>query len=292
LGAGVPTAAIAASLLSKLLVLDAAAAASRVLAVGDHGYLLASDDGGRTWRARQVAGATTLTALTHVGTTWWAVGHDALILKSSDAGRHWRRVHADPTRFAPLLALRFIDAAHGFAVGAYGSFLETRDGGEHWTARRISADDFHFNAMAKLGDGTLVIAGEHGTLLRSSDDGASWQPLASPYAGSWFGALPIGAHGVLVFGLRGQLWRSDDGGAHWHALVLPTQATLQGGRVLADGTVVVVGDDGVVLASRDQARHFTLTRVPGDAAYATALGTANALLLFGEHGVLRTRIAP
>jgi photosystem II stability/assembly factor-like uncharacterized protein len=282
----------APSLDSRLLLLDAARVGNRLLAVGERGYVLSSDDRGRTWQAQHIAADATLTALTQVGSVLWAVGHDAIILKSSDAGRHWRRVHDDPARQAPLLDVLFIDALHGFAVGAYGTFLQSNDGGEHWFARGISANDFHLNAMTRLGDGTLLIVGEHGTLLRSVDDGVSWQALVSPYVGSWFGVLPVGVHAALVFGLRGQLWRSDDAGAHWTALPVATQASLQGGRVLDDGTVVVVGYDGVVLTSTDQARHFTLHRQPGNAAYATALGTRRTLLLFGERGVTRSIVSP
>ncbi len=39
------------------------------------------------------------------------------------------------------------------------------------------------------GDGALVIVGERGALLRSSDNGASWQRLRLPYEGSMFGVL-------------------------------------------------------------------------------------------------------
>jgi photosystem II stability/assembly factor-like uncharacterized protein len=280
-----------ASTASRLLVLDAVTVAQRVVAVGDRGIVLMSDDQGRHWRAQHIAGDAALTAITRVGNTLWAVGHDAIIVKSTDGGQHWRRVHDAPDRQTPLLGVLFIDALHGFAVGAYGTFLESRDGGEHWLDRRITQQDFHYNAIVRLGDGTLVIAGEHGTLLRSVDDGARWQPLASPYAGSWFGALPVGAHGVLVFGLRGQLWRSDDAGLHWVVLPIATSATLEGGHVLDDGTLAIVGYDGVVLLSTDQAQHFSVHHQPGSVAYASVLGNRHDMMLFGERGVERVRFA-
>ncbi len=111
----------------------------------------------RHWQAQQIAGAATLTALTRHDSTLWAVGHDATILKSSDGAKTWRRVHYAPAQQAPLLDVLFIDATHGFAVGAYGSFLETRDGGEYWAERSISENDFHLNAITCLGDGTLLM---------------------------------------------------------------------------------------------------------------------------------------
>lgn len=279
----------AAGFETRLLLLDAEFTAQRQVAVGERGYILLSDDGQR-WRAAHAAGESTLTAITGRGAQLWAVGHDATILKSTDHGANWRRVHYSPQQQRPLLDVLFVDDNNGFAVGAYGYFLETRDAGEHWVSRTITAGDRHFNAIAALADGTLLIAGEAGTLLRSTDAGYSWQPLASPYAGSWFGILPVEKSAAVIFGLRGKLYRTEDAGAHWIAVPTGTSAALMGGRVLADGTVVVVGQDGAVLTSRDQARTFTLHPQPGHAAFSTLLASKHHWWFFGERGV--TRVSP
>ncbi len=274
---------------TRLLLLDAETLGRRQIAVGERGFILLSDDG-RHWRPAKTMGTATLTAMTQHGEQLWAVGHDATILKSTDHGASWRRVHSAPAEQRPLLDVLFVDNTHGFAVGAYGYFLETGDAGEHWTSRTISSGDRHYNAIAMLANGNLLIAGEAGTLLRSTDLGKSWQPLSSPYAGSWFGVLPIGKSGAVVFGLRGQLYRTEDAGEHWTALVSHTTAALMGGRILADGIVAVVGQDGVVLVSADQAQTFTPHQQPGNAAFATLIGDDHQWWLLGESGV--TAIAP
>ena len=274
---------------TRLLLLDAETLARRQVAVGERGFILFSDHG-QHWRLAQTVGESTLTAITRRGSHLWAVGHDATILKSTDRAATWRRVHYASDQQRPLLDVLFVDDVHGFAVGAYGYFLETVDAGEHWTPRSIAADDRHHNAIAALANGNLLIAGEAGTLLRSTDAGFTWQPLASPYAGSWFGILPIGKSGAVIFGLRGKLYRTDDAGAHWTPLSTNTAAALMGGRVLNDGTVVVVGHDGVVLTSSDQAHTFTLHQQPGNAAFSTLLASEHQWWLFGERGV--TRAAP
>jgi len=271
---------------TRMLLLDAHSTGHRWVAVGERGLILLSDDG-QHWRLAQTTGETLLTALTGQGAQLWAVGHDATILKSVDAGASWRRVHYAPESERPLLDVAYLDNARGFAVGAYGYFLETRDAGEHWTTRSITAEDRHYNAIAKLANGTLLIAGEAGTLLRSTDAGFTWQALPSPYAGSWFGILPLGKNGAVIFGLRGKLYRTDDAGAHWAAIPTGTAAALMGGRVLADGTVVVVGHDGVVLTSSDQAHTFTLHPQSGHAALSTLLANKHQWWLFGERGVTR-----
>ncbi len=277
---------------TRLLLLDADTLSQRQVAVGERGTILIRDDEAQHWRRASSPGESLLTALTTRGQTAWAVGHDATILKSTDQAATWRRVHYAPEQQRPLLDVLFMDDAHGFAVGAYGAFLETRDGGEHWTARSIAADDHHLNAIALLANGTLLIAGEAGTLLRSTDTGQTWQALASPYAGSWFGVLPAGRLPVnqtaaLVFGLRGKIFRSEDAGASWQAVSSHTEATLMGGRVLNDGTVVLVGHDGVMLTSTDQARTFHLQQQPGNAAFSAVLAGKRSWWLAGERGITR-----
>ncbi len=272
---------------TRLLLLDAETLGQRQIAVGERGFILLSDDG-QHWQPAKTVGTATLTAITRQGGQLWAVGHDATILKSTDHGASWRRVHYAPEQQRPLLDALFVDATHGFAVGAYGYFLETVDAGAHWASRAITSGDHHYNAIARLANGNLLIAGEAGTLLRSTNAGKTWQPLISPYAGSWFGILPVGKSGAVIFGLRGQLYRTEDTGEHWTARVSHTGAALMGGRVLVDGTVVVVGQDGVVLTSADQAQTFTLRSQPGNATFATLLGNDRQWWLLGESGVIRS----
>ena len=57
---------------------------------------------------------------------------------------------------------------------------------------------------------TLLIAGEAGTILRSTDAGLTWGKVASPYEGSYFGIQPVSASEVVVYGMRGKLMRSED----------------------------------------------------------------------------------
>lgn len=271
---------------TRLLVLDAVSTGKRIIAVGERGFVLLSDDGQR-WRPAPTIGSSTLTALAQRGSQLWAAGHDTAILKSTDSGTSWRRVHYAPESENPLLDIAFVDDQLGFAVGAYGTFLETRDAGEHWRARKISTQDFHYNAIAVLDSNTLLIAGEAGTLLRSTDAGHNWQPLASPYAGSWFGIVTLDAKTAVLFGLRGKLFRTDDAGDHWTELPTNTATALMGGRVLADGRVVVVGNDGVLLISTDRARTFKVYHQPGNPALATMLAGQQQWWLFGERGVMR-----
>jgi photosystem II stability/assembly factor-like uncharacterized protein len=289
-----PADAAARPRVDRLLLLDAAQAGSRIVAVGERGRILLSDDQGRSWRYAASPTEATLTAVYLVGDRLgWAVGHDATILRSEDGGNTWEQVHVAADENAPLLDVWFADAGHGLAVGAYGLALATKDGGRTWNRLRLDAGDRHLNAVAGRSDGRIFVVGESGTLLRSDDRGQTWTRLAAPYQGSFFGALVLPDGNPLIFGLRGKVFLGSPAGT-WQAVASGTSASLQGGHVTAQGEVLLAGNDGVVLAGQGNGRAFSVLRSAEGAPIAAVLpGHGAELLLFGEGGVSRlSRSAP
>lgn len=290
----------------RSLLLDVAWAGGRMVAVGERGHVLLSDDDGRSWRqAKFVPSRTMLTAVTFADERrGWAVGHDEIILHTADGGETWQRQHWAPQSQQPLLDVWFADAARGIAVGAYKAFFTTADGGASWTKQPFEpaplprsgapdpdadefAPEYHLNAIAAQGM-RLWIGAEAGQLYRSDDGGASWRTLPSPYAGSYFGLLPFGADALLAFGLRGNLFRSDDAGQSWRRLDSGTTAMLTDGVALADGRLALVGLSGTVLLSADRGASWTLHQQPDRRGLSAVLTAGDGTLVaVGEEGVRR-----
>jgi photosystem II stability/assembly factor-like uncharacterized protein len=272
---------VLAPLAARSLLLDAAVAGERVVAVGERGHVLLSDDAGAGWHQVVVPTRTTLTAVYFpTAKQGWAVGHDAVIIHTADGGESWELQYSAPDLESPLLDVWFRDERRGFAVGAYGLFVETADGGASWSSRLITDQDVHYNAIAAAPDGSLFLAGEMGSLFRSDDTGQSWVALDSPYHASFFGALARPDGGILVFGLRGHVYRSDDGGLTWIEAVTGTEASLMGGAALGGDQVVLGGVTGVLLRSNDGGRSFEAATRPDRKAI------AGAVALPGEKAVL------
>jgi len=240
-------------------VLQAAAkAGERVVAVGERGLIVLSDDQGSHWRqARQVPVSVSLTALNFIDSQrGWAVGHGGVILHTNDGGEIWskqadglalakvsmaqaerravqrpgdtdaERALSDARRLVddgadkPLLDVHFVDARRGWVVGAYNLFFETTDGGLTWqSASERLVNPRALHLNALAVRGQMVfVVGEQGILFRSLDGGQHFEVLASPYKGSWF-SVALGDDGsVTVGGLRGNAFRSSDGGNSWRAL--------------------------------------------------------------------------
>ncbi len=300
-------------LASSSLLLDLAVAGKRMVAVGERGHVLLSDDQGATWRqAKSVPTRAMLTAVFFVDDSYgWAVGHDETILNTVDGGETWTRSHFAPEAQQPLLDLWFANRVSGIAVGAYGAYLTTNDGGRTWLVSKFTPPpdppasktdappaedeelppDYHLNRIVGVGS-RLYIAAEGGRLYRSDDRGANWRALPSPYEGSLFGLVPIRGEGLLAFGLRGHLFRSADGGATWHQLQSHTTAMLTDGITINDLRVVIGGLAGVLLISSDAGETFRLTQQDDRKGISALLpGPAGSVVVAGEGGVRTIRPA-
>ena len=284
---------VPAPLASSSLLLDIERAGHRLVAVGERGHILLSDDSGATWRQVITPTRATLTAVTFADPArGWAVGHDAVVLHTADGGDSWDLQYADPEFETPLMDVRFADAASGFAVGAYGLFLETVDGGDSWEQRWVTEDEIHFNAILHPAPRQWFMAGEFGGLYRSDEGGDNdWQVLDTPYEGSFFGALSLGGDDLLVFGLQGNMFRSADGGDSWQPIDTGTTSALVAGTILSSGRIVVVGLSGAMLVSDDGGRSVRLNRRSDRSALSGVVEAPDGqLVLIGEGGV--TRIGP
>lgn len=272
--------------MERLLLIDASRQGSRVVAVGDRGYIVISDDNGKSWRRAKSPAAPLLTAVEFIDDkNGWAVGHDSVILATSDGGENWQQQFSAPEEKRPLLDVLFVDRNTGYAIGAYSAFYETGDGGKTWTPRKVISEDKHLNAFVRLPEGRLIILGEAGALLVSPDSGKTWSTAASPYRGSLFGGLVANDGAIVAYGLRGHIYRSTDAGKSWKAVDNLSTATLLGGSRLPDGALIIAGNGGMVLVSRDDGQSFVPLETGSTKPFSKAVqGAQNAVILFGETG--------
>lgn len=313
------TAASATPLAQRSLINGLGAAGQRLVAVGQRGHILYSDDHGRTWQQARVPVSSDLLAV-HFPTPQlgWAVGHDGVVLHSADGGASWalqldgrqaarsmqsfyqqmgdarlaeegrRNVELGPDK--PFLDVWFADSQRGYIVGAFGLLFRTEDGGRHWQPLQHLADNpggLHLNAIRPVGS-VLYVVGEQGLVLRQGAGEERFSALVTPYKGSFFGVVGSGQV-VLAFGLRGNAFRSTDGGQHWSKVETGVPAGLTAGTLLPDGRMVLVSQGGHVLASSDQGASFTrLAARPAHAAAVLADGK-DGLLIGGARG-LRSQV--
>ena len=275
-------------------MLGAARAGKRIVAVGNYGIVLLSDDEGKSFRqAAGVPVSSTLTAVSFADDkNGWAVGHWGTILRTSDGGENWIVQRSDTLEDRPLFSVHFFDAKEGVAVGLWSLVLSTRDGGKTWLPVSLpappeggKADRNLFKAFASP-KGSLFVAAERGLILRSDNRGLSWRYLATGYRGSFWTGTALADGTLLVAGLRGTLYRSTDDGRTWLATTSGSKSSLTDIAEIGD-KVIGVGLDGVQIESIDHGASFIWTQ-RDDRLSMTAVVRAgqSSALRFSKHGVV------
>jgi photosystem II stability/assembly factor-like uncharacterized protein len=297
-------------------------AGARIVAVGQRGHIVLSDDQGQTWRQAEVPVSVDLVAVSFpTPQHGWAVGHGGVILHSADGGEHWVRqldghaaseialrhyraqAAADPAA-APLVEREEILAADsgtqpfmdvyfesdttGFVVGTFNRIFRTGDGGktwEPWMDRTDNEGELHFYAVRGLGD-QLYLAGEQGMVWRLNAATQRFEAVPTPYQGTLFGLAFDGAQQLLAYGMRGSLFRSTDQGQSWTQVTTAGSTGITGGTKLPDGDILLANISGELKLSRDGGRTFA----PAKAArpmpyYGAAALDGHRVALVGAQGV-------
>ncbi len=264
----------------------------RILAAGERGHILYSDDGAKSWTQAQVPTRNTLTTLAHSHGTLFAGGHDGVLLSSADQGQTWQLLRDKPEDEKPVLGIHFLDDKLGFAIGAYGLLLRTEDGGASWQEQEVAEFELpefgfpHLYRITQLRDGALLVIGEAGFIARSSDRGASWTRVAIDYEGSLFTCLQTQTGSLLVGGMRGRLFRSEDAGNSWTEINTGSRAGINALVQGVDGSVMAVGMDGILLESANDGLSFSRNQRDNRKAISSALPLDNNnWLLAAEDGV-------
>lgn len=277
---------------TQALLLDIAQAGERLVAVGEQGIILYSDDHGENWTQAEVPVSVMLTAVSFTSAKQgWAVGHDGVLLQSTDAGASWQfQMNGDQfnrLRFEQLQQY----VAEQQAIGADEELLEELsyavDDAEvavQEGATNPLLDVFFTSAT----DGYLL--GGYGMLWRTQDGGNSWQSLDhlldNPDRFHLNAMLQTTAGNLLIVGEAGLLRRSDDNGQSWQWLGSPYEGSFFAAAQQRD--LYVMGLRGHLFSSV-QGDDWQEVELPRQATLSGAITTPEQLLLVGQGGVLLQR---
>lgn len=224
-------------------------------ASGDRGTFLVTSDGGRSWRAGVVPGASELDfrdvdAFDAKTAYLLAIGpgEKSRIYKTTDGGRQWALQFTNSNPKAFFDAMAFWDREHGIAMSdpVDGRFLiiKTEDGGRTW--RQMPAEGM---PPALEGEGGFAASGTcitvkgksdvwfatggaaEARVFHSSDGGRTWTVTSTPIisgrppAGIFSIAFRDNRHGIIVGGdyeKQAEATRNvavtDDGGRTWQLI--------------------------------------------------------------------------
>ncbi|MDX6583151.1 MAG: hypothetical protein QOI10_2335 [Solirubrobacterales bacterium] len=194
--------------------------ASRVVAVGDRGTTVVSDDGGVTYSPVGSAVAVadlrllraTSTQIANVG------GANGTLVRTTDAGLSWFTVGVPTT--STVVDASFPNAGVGYAIDNLGGAFKTVNGGNSWQILNTGGSGTPF-ALLATGPNDVLLAGPTG-IRRSTDGGTSFAVVGDPdlQHARLTNIAPAGAGSILAWS-RSVLRVSTDGGASWKPIALP-----------------------------------------------------------------------
>jgi photosystem II stability/assembly factor-like uncharacterized protein len=254
-------------LAAQSLLLDITAAGERLVAVGERGHIVYSDDRGDTWQQALVPTTQMLTSVHFIDSRHgWAAGHDGLILASDDGGERWR-IQRD-----------------GLAV-QHQANLEMREA----AYRRVENLQQRLERAGEKEREQIETELEEARLdLEDADLTLEEAVFTSPFMAVWFQdedrGWAAGAFGTLV--------ATEDGGQHWgnRAPALDNPDEFHLNTITGDGTgrVFIAGEGGVMFRSLNGGRSWqTLEPFYEGSWFGAVYNPGNGdLFLFGLRGNL------
>jgi photosystem II stability/assembly factor-like uncharacterized protein len=287
---------------AKSVLIDVTMADGRLVAVGERGIIVYSEDAGNTWQQAQVPVSVGLTAVHFPSLqNGWAVGHGGVVLHTADGGKSWERQleGAQAARMAlenaeakagrmgpedldsqqmvdnakllvedgpdkPFLDLYFENDRKGFVVGSYGLIFKTEDGGATWKCLMDNVENPQsLNLYAIHAAGDAIyLAGEQGLFLVSKDGGVSFRQVATPYSGTYFDVYAYPSGELVLVGLKGNAYWSADQGETFHQSEVGAGVSFTSVTQYRQDILLFANQAGMLLESRDRGRTIKRIDVP------------------------------
>lgn len=298
----------------------------RLVAVGEQGRIVLSDNNGVSWQQVPVPTSVTLTAVHFASAKQgWAVGHSGVVLHSPDGGLTWEKqldglqaakVHSATVQTLggdnaamraqqrnaqllvadgadkPFLDVFFENEDKGWIIGAYGIAFTTNNGGKQWESiipSIANPKSRHLYSVRPVADKRYVV-GEQGTLLIGEGD-KRFSAIPSPYNGTYFGLIGGNNREVVLYGLRGNVFWSGNEGREWKKIDVGSPVTLTAAARLDNGNLLLGDETGRLLRSTDGGQNFKAEPVSRPS-YITGIAQAadGSIILASNRGLIR--IAP
>lgn len=232
----------------------------RLVAAGERGHILYSDDNGKSWVQSDVPVIVNIISTDFVSDSiGWAVGHDGVVLKTTDGGETWIRQFDGFKANEQTLVQR-----QKFVENLEAQLEEASD---------EEIEDLEFaleEAQFSLEDAQYDV-----------DDGST-----KPFLDVWFKDENYG----IIVGAYGQMFETTDGGATWNNVASkldnPDRFHLNAIVEIQPGSLVVVGEAGLIMRSTDDGSTWETLESPYDGSFFGAVSTRqlNGLLVYGLRG--------
>lgn len=284
------TAALTREGAEKSLLLSIANTGKRLVAAGEQGVIVYSDDQGKKWQQATVPASTLLTSIKFTDTqTGWAIGHDGLVLKTTDGGSRWE----------PVLTGNDINQLR---IEALENLLGSMTA-DQFTAEQIEDTEYALDDaviaqeegptsplldMLFLNSSHGFLIGAYGTILETRDAGQSWQfighKLPNPEGFHLNRIYQLQSGRLLILGEAGLLLASDDKGENWFNLDSPYDGSFF--SAAESDALYIMGLRGNTFRFDEQRQNWQRVKLPVAATINDAIVVDDQIIMVGQGGTL------
>ncbi|TNF83356.1 hypothetical protein FGE05_08885 [Pseudomonas sp. ICMP22404] len=271
--------------------------AQRIVAVGEMGLVIYSDDAGQTWQQAVSPTSVMLTAVTAVDATHgWAVGHDGVILSTQDAGATWMLKFDGYAANSLMLSSAKAQVEQAAKANGEPEQVELLQEAANERLADVEAADQAGPSQPLFGIAFTdtqhgFAVGAFGQVFETRDGGTRWafigDRLDNP-EGLHLNAISRGGDGELfVAAEAGTLFISRDAGGSWTRVNLDYEGHIYGVLALTADTLVAYGFGGHLFVSGDRGEHWRSVHSPTGKAIVDAVRQADGTaLLVNQDGQL------
>ena len=236
---------------------------------GSNGTLLATNDGGKTWKKELGTTEDTIRQVyfSDEFTGWLLCERDiynrgsnasSYLLKTTNGGVNWDKIEFEDIKRERIVRLFFNAEKEGFAIGESGIFYALRGDEEKW--KRQSSP-----ARYLLLDGTFtdakngVIVGASGSIVFTEDAGATWKPSSifnnpsTKFNSVFFANQKNG----WTAGNEGKIFQTINGGKTWREQTSGATKNLNDIVFVNQSKGWAIGDEGTLLQTTSAGNVWT-----------------------------------
>jgi photosystem II stability/assembly factor-like uncharacterized protein len=206
----------------------ALATTTRLVAAGQQGSTVYSDDAGQNFTAvgGRLVGQFSRVRAGRVAGSAFAPGPDGTLARTVDGGHTWTRGNVATSQ--DVLDVSFPTVDDGYALDVAGGVFNTNDGGQTW-ATLNTGSTARANAVYAPSAGTVMVVGPTG-IRRSTDSGGSFSAVkGTAVSRAVLDEVDRGGSAIVASGPQDVI-RSTDNGKTWTTVLKPGKYIKKGKR--------------------------------------------------------------
>lgn len=148
---------------------------SKIIAVGNNGYIVESNNGGDNWSVvNSPTSDNLLDVFIESSSVYWVAAANGKLYKTNNSGSNWSSINLSSN------AINAIDfkGDKGIAVGNNGGVFKSIDKGVNWTDLGAQSV-YNLNNVLHINDSVIIAVGANGTILKNISDAQDWLVVES-----------------------------------------------------------------------------------------------------------------